>query len=77
MSFADNFIQLEPNNGKNERDNLKTEVKIFYDNKNIYFGIMMFDNHPDSILRELSKRDDDNKNFDAFEIYIDPLIIPG
>ena len=73
LSFADNFIQLEPNNGKNERNNLKTEVKIFYDNKNIYFGIMMFDNHPDSILRELSKRDDDNKNFDAFEIYIDPF----
>ena len=37
----------------------------------------MFDNHPDSILKELSKRDDDNKNFDAFEIYIDPLIIHG
>ena len=34
---------------------------------------MMFDNHPDSILRELSKRDDYNKNFDAFEIYIDPF----
>ncbi len=73
LNLADNFIQLEPNNGKKERDNLKTEVKIFYDNKNIYFGIMMFDNYPDSILQELSKRDDDNKNFDAFEIYIDPF----
>ena len=33
----------------------------------------MFDNHPDSILKELSKRDEDNKNFDAFNIYIDPF----
>ena len=28
---------------------------------------------PDSILCELSKRDDDNKNFDAFGIWIDPF----
>ena len=34
--------------------------------KNIYFGIMMYDNAPDSILTELSKRDEQNKKFDQF-----------
>ena len=73
LDIANNFIQLEPNNGKKERKNLKTEVKICYDNKNIYFGIIMYDNSPDSILKELSERDNQNKNFDAFEIFIDPF----
>ena len=73
LPLASNFIQEKPNNGKLERENLKTEVKICYDNQNIYFGIMMYDNSPDSILKELSKRDDDSKNNDRFSIVIDPF----
>ena len=73
LDIAKNFSQIEPNNGKPERKNHKTEVKICYDNKNIYFGIMMYDSFPDSILQELSKRDEENKNFDAFGIFIDPF----
>ena len=73
LDAARNFSQIFPNNGEPERESQKTEVKICYDNKNIYFGIMMFDNSPDSILRELSKRDEENKNFDYFSIYIDPF----
>ena len=34
---------------------------------------MMFDSSPDSILRELSKRDEENKNFDGFGIFINPF----
>ena len=33
----------------------------------------MYDNAADSILKELSKRDDENKNFDSFGIWIDPF----
>ncbi len=73
LDAASNFSQIFPNNGEPERESQKTEVKICYDNRNIYFGIMMFDNSPDSILRELSKRDEENKNFDYFSIYIDPF----
>ncbi len=73
LDIANNFTQIEPNNGKAERKNKKTEVKICYDSKNIYFGIMMYDNSPDSILKELSKRDDENKNNDKFGIWIDPF----
>ena len=73
VDIAKNFSQIEPNNGKMERENQKTEVKICYDNKNIYFGILMYDTSPDSILTELSKRDEENKNFDVFGIFIDPF----
>ena len=70
---ANNFSQISPNNGMPERKHQRTEVKICYDSKNIYFGVMMYDNEPDSILKELSKRDDENKNFDGFGIFIDPF----
>ena len=72
LAKADNFKQMNPNNGANERIGQKTEVQICYDNNAIYFGIMMYDNAPDSILKELSKRDQEGKNFDSFGICIDP-----
>ena len=56
-----------------KRSHQRTEVKICYDDRNIYFGVMMYDNAPDSILSELSKRDESNKNFDAFGIWLEPF----
>ena len=44
-----------------------------YDDRNIYFGVMMYDNAPDSILTELSKRDQGNKNYDEFGLWINPF----
>ena len=73
IDVAKNFSQISPSNGTAERKNQETEVKICYDNKNIYFGAMMYDNAPDSILTELSKRDEENKNYDAFGIFIEPF----
>ena len=70
---ANNFTQFKPNNGLLERSNQKTEVKICYDDQNLYFAAIMYDNAPDSILKELCKRDDDNKNNDRFTIVIDPF----
>ena len=59
MNVADNFTQFKPNNGLSERSSQKTEVKICYDNQNLYFAAVMYDNAPDSILKELGKRDDE------------------
>ena len=73
LKSANNFTQFKPNNGFLERPTHKTEVKICYDNQNIYFGLIAYDNAPDSILKELGKRDDDNKNFDLFGIILDPF----
>lgn len=73
LMIAGNFTQITPKNGETERSNQKTEVKICYDTKNIYLAVIMYDNSPDSILKELSPRDEENKNFDAFGIFIDPF----
>ena len=73
LDIANNFTQISPNNGNPERNHQRTEVKICYDSKNIYFGIMMYDNAPDSILRELAKRDNKDANADHFGVFIDPF----
>mgnify|MGYP001197675383 CR=1 FL=1 len=73
LDIAKGFSQLEPNNGEKEKYHQRTEVKMCYDDRNIYFGVMMHDNAPDSILTELSKRDEQNKNFDQFGVWINPF----
>ena len=73
IDIAKGFSQLEPNNGEKEKYHQRTEVKMCYDDKNIYFGVMMYDNAPDSILTELSKRDQTNKNYDEFGVWINPF----
>ena len=73
IEIAKDFSQIEPKNGKSEKYDQRTEVKICYDNKYIYFGALMYDNCPDSILKELSKRDEQNKNFDGFGVLINPF----
>ena len=54
---ADGFIERLPVNGRPIPDNLKTEVKIVYDDLGIYFGATMYDPSPDLIPRELTERD--------------------
>jgi hypothetical protein len=48
----------------------RTEVKILYDNTGLYLGIRCYDSHPDSILQELSQRDNLG-NTDWIGIFID------
>ena len=36
LPLAKNFVQINPNNGKKERDTHKTEVKICYNNQRPY-----------------------------------------
>jgi len=65
---AGNFIQRSPNPGR--PSSKKTEVKIIYDDIAIYIGAMMYDEKPDSILRELTTRDNE-ANADLFGLVID------
>lgn len=55
--IADGFVERQPNNGKPIPDSLRTEVKVIYDDRGIYFGATMFDPEPDKILKELTERD--------------------
>ncbi|SMB97205.1 hypothetical protein SAMN00120144_0315 [Hymenobacter roseosalivarius DSM 11622] len=66
--IATNFIENRPTPGRPE--NHKTEVRVLYDDANLYIGAVMHDVSPDSILRELSQRDDIN-NSDYFGVMLD------
>ena len=46
-----------PNRGDNMPDVYKTDVRITYDDRNIYFAFHCFDNEPDKIRTNVAKRD--------------------
>lgn len=67
---AGDFIQLTPFPG--ERSTQRTQVSIFYDDNAVYIGAMLFDEHPDSILKQLTARDNfEYANTDAFGVSFD------
>lgn len=68
VAFATDFIQFMPYNGKNASFN--SEVKFVYDDVAVYVGAMLYDAHPDSILTELSQRDE-IEIADYFGVYLD------
>ena len=70
---AQNFLMLEPYNGKSERSTEKTEVIVLYDNEALYIGAKLFDSRSYEILKEFGPRDEKNKNADMFEIWLNPF----
>lgn len=67
-----NFTEFEPQ--PNTPSSQQTEVKIIYTMSAIYVAAKMHDSSPDSILRQLSVRDDIfNSNADNFGIHIDAM----
>src|SRR5256885_103428 len=53
--IIDQFLEYDPNEGKETR--FKTEVRVTYDDRNLYVLARMFDPAPDSIISLLSRRD--------------------
>jgi len=49
------FREFQPTEGKAPR--FRTEFKAAFDDRNLYVFVRMFDAHPDSIMRALSRRD--------------------
>jgi hypothetical protein len=68
-AVADGFIQQSPNPGKTTRHS--TEVRILFDDAAVYLGVRMNDSSPDSILKQLSARDDFDVNADQFNVIFD------
>ena len=66
---AGGFIQYAPYPG--QASTQRTEVSILYDNEAVYIGAMLYDEHPDSILKQLSPRDVYDNNNDAFGVFFD------
>ncbi|MCP9237819.1 DUF5916 domain-containing protein [Lewinella sp. JB7] len=63
------FITLRPTPGLPASQ--ETEVRVIYDNRGLYIGATLYDTHPDSILSELTERDDLG-NTDFFGFVLDP-----
>lgn len=65
VPIAKNFVMFNQENGKPELPELRTEVKVLYDDDAIYVGAILYDNEPDKILKEISERD----NFGATDFF--------
>ena len=68
-AIAKDFFGFEPENGKPEPDTLRSEIKILYDDNALYIGAILYDNHPDKILKEITERDDFGTS-DLFGVFI-------
>ncbi len=67
---ATNFIQNQPDEGKPATEN--TEVRILFDSKNLYIGVMCYDSEPEKIIANEKKRDSKNiYQNDYFQIILD------
>jgi len=63
------FIQFQPERG--QPSPYKTQVRILYDDENIYFGFICYDSEPDMIAARLTKRDSDLKADDSVYVMLD------
>ncbi|WP_374948522.1 DUF5916 domain-containing protein [Mucilaginibacter sp.] len=57
VPIATNFVELQPNAGRHEKNEERTEVKIIYDNNSIYVGARMYETSADKVAKELATRD--------------------
>src|SRR6267154_4714661 len=64
-----NFLQREPFEGQAPTE--KTEVRILYSKREVYFGVTCFDSHPKKIVATELRRDVPQELDDYFEIIVD------
>ncbi len=63
------FVQKEPREGDPASE--RTEVRILYDDANLYIGVVCFDGDPSRIVAREMRRDAELKDDDSFEVIID------
>ncbi|HEU0004528.1 MAG TPA: hypothetical protein VFS12_00940 [Terriglobia bacterium] len=69
MEPAKNFIQQEPDAGLPATE--QTEVRIAFDDKDLYLGIICFDRQPENIVVTQNRRDANLADTDSIEILLD------
>lgn len=69
-STGKGFSVLRPDNGRPEPEKSKTEIRILYDDDALYIAAFLFDDAPDKISRQFSKRDETNVQSDLFSFWI-------
>lgn len=62
------FLQRDPEEGAPPTE--RTEVLVLYDDQGLYIGARLFDQHPDSIVGRLTRRDAQASS-DRFLVFID------
>ncbi|HEX6749155.1 MAG TPA: DUF5916 domain-containing protein [Longimicrobium sp.] len=65
---AGDFIQQGPNEGQPATQ--RTEARILFDGEAVYVGMRMHDTHPDSIMAQLTRRDQGSES-DGARVFID------
>jgi hypothetical protein len=65
---ATEFVQQSPNDGRPSTE--RTEARVLFDGEAIYVGMRMYDAHPDSILAQLTRRDQGSTS-DGARVFID------
>ncbi len=68
-SAISDFLQREPHEGAPATE--KTEVKIIYNDKAIFFGVICYDSQPDKVIARERSRDDRLGSDDTFELILD------
>jgi uncharacterized protein DUF5916/cellulose/xylan binding protein with CBM9 domain len=63
------FVQSEPQEGAPATE--KTEVRMLYDDKSIYIGVICYDDDPSKIVTTDSRRDSGLDAMDSFRIILD------
>ena len=66
---ATQFIQQNPVEGDPASE--ETEVRVAFDDKNLYFGIICFDSDPGNIVVTQNRRDAELRDTDSIQILLD------
>ncbi|HEY5906400.1 MAG TPA: DUF5916 domain-containing protein, partial [Vicinamibacteria bacterium] len=69
---ATGFIQQQPEEGQPSTE--RTEVRVLYDERNLYLGIVCFDTEPDKIVVTEGRRDADLLNSDSIQVILDTFL---
>ncbi len=65
----ENFLQRDPEEGMPASE--RTEVRVLYDQENLYFGVRCFESRAEGILATELRRDNDFANDDSFAVILD------
>ncbi len=69
LAVATDFVQQNPEEGELSAE--KTEVRIGFDDRNLYIGIICFDSQPENIVVTQNRRDARLNDTDSIQILLD------
>ncbi|MDA1314223.1 MAG: DUF5916 domain-containing protein [Acidobacteria bacterium] len=69
LDVATDFIQQNPDEGQVSAE--RTEIRVGFDDRNVYIGIICFDSQPENIVVTQNRRDADLVDTDSVQIILD------